>query len=135
MSTKLVSLTLDIPHALVYSLMDRAQYECSEWAGVTAEEYAEADEHGYTPPRVLTVDEYGDEEKPQSTRRLALDEVTEGIRRVLLNDITVRESHALVAGWIRADLYRAIIDPDHDAHSYTVDCVIQAAALGRHVYN
>lgn len=132
---------LHVSPALIQTILDGVTGASDYWAGFYAEPgfLSEPDEHGIIHYLRLKVYEYGDNEGVQSEAVIGPDEIREGVRRVLLNAMAhngkpVKESHALCAANLRADLFEAIIDPEHELDSWTIDAVLQAAVLGRIVY-
>lgn len=140
--TKLLCLTMEIPLSLVYSILDQAGDASDYWARIEVMSRTGIDEHGHAAARVIHVEEYGDESTMVSSATLAVDEIVTGLRRVLTNDmvkdgVPIRVPHALCSENTRADLFKALCDPENGALNmdiWTVDAVIQASALGRIVY-
>lgn len=142
MQSKLVPLTLEASPQLIQDILDACTTASNYWAAFGVEEgfLTEPDAHGIRHYRRIKVYEYGDEDKAISETVIGPDEIATGVRRIMLNDMVqdgkpIRESHALCSKHTRADLFQALIDPEHDIDTaWTVDAVIQAAALGRIVY-
>lgn len=133
---------LHVSPALIQTILDGVMGASDYWAsfGVESGFLSEPDKHGIRHYlRLKVYDEYSDNEGVQSEAEIGPDEIREGVRRVLLNDMAhdgkpIKRPHALCAANLRADLFEAIIDPEHEPDSWTIDAVLQAAVLGRIVY-
>ncbi|QBQ74404.1 hypothetical protein BcepSauron_024 [Burkholderia phage BcepSauron] len=132
----LIPLTLDVSAQFCREVIDMAITGYSpNWGEFDVTKRTEPDEHEITYPDRLRVDEFGDGDTPLSTCEIGTAEIAEGMRRVLLGDMTDKADHAQAAPHYAAAILHAIREGD-TAHidADTADVIMQAAALGRIVY-
>lgn len=83
----------------------------------------------------IRVHEYNPDEaseKPLNTYEVGPDEIKEGIRRVLTNDMNIPQPYGHVSHHVQKDLFEALLTDD--ASHADADIILQAATIGHVKY-
>jgi hypothetical protein len=86
-------------------------------------------------PVRIRVHEYNPDdgsEKPINTYEVGPDEIKEGIRRVLTNDMNIPQSYGHVSRHVQKDLFEALLTDDSSCAE--ADIILQAATIGHVKY-
>lgn len=134
MTTPNVSITFPVSDEFTYEVMDTAHAYAYEWFDIGVAEWGRPNADGYEPPLRLTVTEY-EEGMEKETKRIGPNEIREGIRRILQNDVTVNEEYALFTNVTRSVVFQAVSCQDSALIEPSLaDEIMQAAFIGYRKY-
>lgn len=137
MNAPIISLHVKVSDSFVFDVMQTAYDHPYEWFDIDAVQWSEKNEHGYERPARIRVSDYGSMggNKPLTTMEIGPDEIREGIRRILTNDMTIAADHGKAGDTLRRDLFLCVINDDaSNIDADYADCIIQAAYFGHLMY-